>query len=174
MGQYWKIVNLTKKEQISGGKLFHFILKNSRTDSIVSYLENCCCGDDVRIVGDYGEDYGFLTHYKNLYFFTDDFKDFNIKGKKGKPSRYAVNYKKREYVDLEKLSEDSDGLKYNTMLLLLAGPENGLGGGDYNGRNIDMVGRWYGNFNKVAFFNDESFVKNLNFKEIIPNFGYDE
>lgn len=175
MGQYWKVVNLTKKEQLSGGKLFHFFLKNRRTDSIVSYLEHYCCGDDVRLVGDYGDDYGSLTNYQNLYYYTENFKDFNTEGKKEKKcSRFAVNYKKREYVDFEKLIEDADGLKYNTLLLLLAGPENGSGGGDYNGRNTDMVGRWYGSFNKVVFYDDESVLKNLNFNEIIPNFGYDE
>lgn len=76
-----------------------------------------------------------------------------------------VNHSKKEYVIISKGEKDEDDWIINPLPLLTA-LGNGSGGGDYWGRNNDLIGSWA--FDEISVeFDLKGFE---DFEEIIPNF----
>jgi hypothetical protein len=73
--------------------------------------------------------------------------------------KYLVNHTKTEYVDMNKLPNSIHPLP------LLVSEGNGRGGGDYNGDNIELCGKWARDI--ISF--DDSILDD--YKELIPNFS---
>jgi len=94
--------------------------------------------------------------------------------KKQLPDRYyLVNHTKRCFVDMDKCpiqeTYSTEGKDFKLIihpLSLLTAVSNGLGGGDYTGSNMDMVGHWAGDVISVSL---EKPAED-SFEEIIPNF----
>lgn len=128
MGQYYKIVNVTKKEYIepSSLKLMEFAWTNNSTAELLSVLMSergwykepleadgwaepeSWAGDEVVVVGDYADDDSCLAHlwhktaYKgdNLYADASNrYEDVTDRFKTCADYRYALNKTKGVYVD---------------------------------------------------------------------------
>lgn len=191
MGQYYKIVNLTKKQYfrpLSMLKLMEWSWLGNDTISLLhNLLKSKWKEDVVVVVGDYfekTENKGYLNNSIQLYDVDEekDFteikpKDFDFKlhytireQKKG----LYLNYTKNEYIDLSKLkrTKENEGWVVSPLSLMVA-CGNGRGGGDYYGVNDFMVGIWA--FDKVGIVTEAEEIKHfkLHFKEVIPNFKED-
>ena len=169
MGQYYKFVNIDKKQVCEknrhGWKLMeHSYLGNEYCSDILRLLSDEWKGDRIVHVGDYAQfDDGTSTQniIKNisdelniqpdntLYNYCEAFDNVNPKSKKD--IRYVYNIDKKEYVDLFQqpiqscyCNKDKIGpMKINSFALLI-GCGNGQGGGDYWGVNKEYVGHWAG------------------------------
>lgn len=172
MGQYWKIANLTKKEVLADGdegcKLIEFCYtNNSKTITMCNLLATRWKGDEVVVVGDYTErKFGD----ENLFEALEDFKKVDLFSAKESPHKFLYNHAKKEFVDLSKCRKDSDGFIVHPLVLLLAGPENDGGVGDYEAdfyENAEYVGRWTDDVKQV-----ELTIKPLknDYTELVPDF----
>ena len=198
MGQYYKIINIDKKEYLTswtydcGAKLMEHSyigddgMGNSFSGAFIELLMNEWCGDSVVLCGDYADEeymkenfpelwdylveknpwlrnrreYDGKYYSRSLYDCNDeDLGDIGYRELTGieqteKCPKYAINYNKKQYVDLynpslkawdytnEETGEKRTVLIFALNLLLAVG--NGLGGGDYHGENVDLVGSWAG------------------------------
>ena len=91
--------------------------------------------------GDYAEDAiaEFARNVSNEYSLPNP-EGFNLNNK------FLVNWTDKTYIDCNKYydaSKDEDGWVLFPLSLLTA-RGNGLGGGDYHGCNMDLVGTWAG------------------------------
>jgi len=146
MGQYYKPVNLDKKESIythdynSGLKLMeHSYLGNAVMNVVENLLSPVGDWYKCKLVwaGDYAEEE--KQRHKNIY---------NLIEKKITPIesksfyRYIINHTKKLYIDKDKIKEDEDstGLKIHPLSLLTC-EGNGRGGGDYYKEDI-RIGNW--------------------------------
>lgn len=180
MGQYYKFVNLDKKQVCQRNwhniKLTeHSYLGNDYCTDILSLLSNEWKGDKVIHVGDYAEPNDETNTQRlinnickdnniktSVYDWANSFeevipKDFNYN------IRYVYNHDKKEYVDLfhqpiQWLNIDdkvASFTKFNSFALLTA-CGNGLGGGDYRSINENVIGSWAGDRleSSVEFLNE--------------------
>jgi len=170
MGQYYKFINLDKKEVCQRNwyciKLTeHSYLRNKYCNDTLNLLSDRWKGDRILHIGDYacGSD---ETTTEKLIFSIE--KDYNLKisifdwsetFQEVKPKeynhnrriKYVYNHDKKEFIDLTKqpiqwfdiTGDEIHGVKMNSFALL-TGCGNGLGGGDYYGVNHDKIGCWAG------------------------------
>lgn len=173
MGQAWKIINIDKKEQIDSlpYKLMEWSYFGTANTSILINLliRGKWRGDEIAVVGDYTERklggeslYDASESWVNLF---DDKRRFTER------YRYIYNHAKREFVDCNKCRVNY-GYIIHPLPLLLAGRENGDGGGDYRGANIDYVGRWIDDSQSLEISQLPLFGTQ-GYKEIVPDF-YEE
>ncbi len=88
-----------------------------------------------------------------------------------KKGRYIVNHTKKVCLDLE--AEEGIGETWNDSttpivihpLSLLTCSGNGLGGGDYNGRNMALIGSWAGDVISLEYEPMYKLNPSINFKE---------
>jgi hypothetical protein len=156
MGQYYKPVNLDKKEYLythdfdEGLKLMeHSYIANPVLNAVEKLLlpNGKWYKNRILWAGDYAD------HEKG-YKKTNEGYDVNIyqivdnEGKKIKPSSkkvdekfcYLTNHSKKQFIDLRKIKADSDGYKIHPLPLLTA-EGNGRGGGDFRGED-SRIGKW--------------------------------
>ena len=188
MGQYYKIVNLTKKEFFepvrSGRKLMEWSWVGNHTIALLhNLLQNEWKDDIVVAVGDYFEAKENKGHYEGQLYAVDQdehftevtAKDFKYKLAhtiKAQQKGFYINETKREFIDLSILPKGSDNWKVSPLSLMVA-CGNGRGGGDYGSVNTFIVGYWA--FDKVRIdttINKEE-LKTKGYTETIPNFKED-
>ncbi|MDO5556921.1 MAG: hypothetical protein Q4G05_01570 [Clostridia bacterium] len=169
MGQYYRFMNITKKQICDSNKSLlklteHSYLGNTHCQDILNLLNNEWKGDIVLHVGDYAEPNDGTTTSKliskiikdndlkcSVYQWAENFED--IVSPEEKNIRYVYNHTKKEYIDLYKqptqwcYAEDKTigFTKFNSLAMLIA-CGNGLGGGDYTHQfvNSGSVGIWAG------------------------------
>lgn len=166
MGQYYKFMNIDKKEKCqrnwNGVKLTeHSYVGNNYCNDILNLLNKEWKGDRVIHIGDYANrESSYITRNKvndilneldiksdSLYDLCDSYNE--VKSSINKDIRYVYNLDKKEYIDLYKQPIQwcyCDGkkigvAKFNSFALLTA-LGNGLGGGDYRTINSKYVGEW--------------------------------
>lgn len=183
MGQYYRFINLDKKEKcdknIYGLKLMeHSYLENDYCNDILYLLSDEWKGDRIIHVGDYasvddssntkdvikGLDKEFNpkeSFYNYSYFFNEVSPN-----KVDKKIRYVYNLDKEEYIDLYHQPIVDYWYNNGTMTFakinsfaLLTACGNGQGGGDYFGKNDNFVGYWAGDHfvssdKKIEKYND--------------------
>ena len=169
MGQYYKFVNIDKKEICDrnrhGYKLMeHSYVSNDYCNDILRLLSNEWKGDRVIHVGDYAESTDSsntaniieklskeLGINHTIYSYAEGFK--NVTSKSNSNIRYVYNLDKKEYVDLFKQPIQNFWIDKNTKKIsackinsfaLLTGCGNEQGGGDYYFQNKKFVGSWAG------------------------------
>lgn len=181
MGQYYEIVNLTKKVVIdpymlnAGKKLGEIAQLGSKVSNIfLNLLQKDWSGDEVYVIGDYAqlndsdEDQVWQAAYKKVLdagYNSDSegfvFKSFtgSLKELSKKPPfmRYIYNTARLEYIDLLKCpGKEMITCQYvlNPLMLLLA-MGNGQGGGDYFGDYMELVGLWTNTSNAIRCMNEK-------------------
>lgn len=168
MGQYYKFMNLDKKQTCNRNcfplKLTeHSYVGNDYCDDILTLLSNEWKGNRVIHAGDYANcnDTSITSHLisklnrefkqnDTFYNFSESFKDISPT-KVNNKIRYVYNLDKKEYLDLYHqpiinvwYGEGKLGFaKFNSFALLTA-CGNGQGGGDYLGCNEIKIGSWAG------------------------------
>lgn len=186
MGQYYKFMNIDKKQRCDQNQhmlklLEHSYIENEYCMDILSLLSNEWKGDRVLHVGDYAEGTDGTTTCKIIEQIEDDYKlektvyDWQDKFEDIEPNkvnskiRYVYNLDKKEYIDLVKqplqwVWVEKNKLhfsKINSFALLIA-CGNEQGGGDYRLVNRLQVGSWAGN----RFVSSDSLLEEYkNFKE---------
>jgi hypothetical protein len=174
MGQYYKAIILAEKTENKEYIRISFnppynegmkLLEHSNIDStfvgIIEYLispEGMFYKSRLVWAGDYAEKEPESD--KNLYFLARDDEHFPniIKSYYTiiKKYNFIINHTKKEYI-----------IKKNNIihpLPLLTAEGNGLGGGDYYGKNVNLIGSWA---------RDVISINNLvpeDYKEIVCNF----
>lgn len=172
MGQYYKFLNLDKKQKCERNKGFlklteHSYLANDYCKDILSLLSNEWKGDRVIHVGDYAEGNDGTTTEKlidkieqennlseqkyTVYHWGDTFKDVKPKVVINN-IRYVYNLDRKEFIDLVKqpvqwFCHEKNKIyaaKFNSFALLI-GCGNEQGGGDYYTKNKNKIGLWAGN-----------------------------
>ena len=96
---------------------------------------------------------------KNLYHMVNEDKPFYYPPGETK-YRYLVNHTKKEYVDMDKVPNSIHPLP------LLVSEGNGRGGGDYDGNNKELCGKWA---RDIISFDDNI---SDDYTELIPHFRY--
>lgn len=198
MGQYYEVINITKKEIIKarndGWKLMEFsYVGNRRTDQLWVALSDTWKNDTVLVCGDYysseddakcnpcatemerlaGVEPGHLLDSATESY---DVCSFNT----AKVPNYAINPNTKQYVDrnhvrLNNWYTEGDEKKATTYgyfidpLALLLAAGNGQGGGDYKGNNIDLVGSWVKDSNSIYTVYNKSEIP-ADYTELIPDF----
>lgn len=167
MGQYYKFINLDKKQRCERRKYMlklteHSYLGNKYCSDILSLLANEWKGDRIIHVGDYAEGNDVTTTERlieqieqrnklpdkklTVYHWGDTFKD--VKPKEDLTNiRYVYNLDKKEFVDLLKQpvqwfyyeNNKIYATKFNSFALLI-GCGNEQGGGDYYTKNKNKIG----------------------------------
>lgn len=173
MGQYYRVVNLTKKEFMYPRwiKLMeHSWVGNSCLMAVTNLLSPGNPWHKTKLVwaGDYMDEGLFIRSKKKTLYreASDKYKEVSIEIPDGPDIYIFVNHTKKEYFDLRKLDLDApDGTIHPLSILTSSG--NGRGGGDY--RPIDeeseeYVGTWAGDIISAEFEIPSKY------KEIFPNF----
>lgn len=198
MGQYYEVINITKKEQIEnnncGWKLMEFsYVGNRKTDQLWVALSDEWKNDTVLVCGDYysseddancnpcaaemerlaGVEQGNLCDFAGESYNECSFDTAKV-------PNYAVNPNTKQYVDRNHVqlndwyTEGSEkkavtyGYFIDPLSLLLAAG-NGQGGGDYRGNNIDLVGSWVKDSQAVYTVYQKSEIP-ADYTELIPDF----
>jgi hypothetical protein len=151
MGQYYKPVNLDKKEFLlshdydNGLKLMeHSWIGNNFVAAVENLIKKGGAWFKCHIVwaGDYADKEP--NSEENIYCSLNDDNDVNkIKpiSAKDVTLRYLKNLDTKEFVDLKKVPE-SDGYRIHPLPLLTC-EGNGQGGGDYHGTDKKgLIGKW--------------------------------
>ena len=149
MGQYYLAIILADKEEskpevirifmeMFGSKLTeHSYLENPSVNAFEYQLTKEGMFYKSRVVwaGDYADEEKNMD--KNLYHITEQFPDKYLptKDKNVKEYFYIINHSKKQFIDKRKHSN------YHPLPLLTA-EGNGRGGGDYNGKNEELIGIW--------------------------------
>jgi hypothetical protein len=139
MGQYWIIVNITKRQWIdcysfNCSKMMEFAWIG---DPYLLAIENTISqggrwqDDIVWFEGDYNQP-------TNLYSQANDSWECVVSEGLLKHHKYVVNRTQKEFVDIEK-----SGNGIHPLPILLA-HSSGVGGGDYCGNDMELVGSWVG------------------------------
>lgn len=198
MGQYYRFINLDKKEACDRNREFwklteHSYVGNYYCNDILSLINNEWKGDRVLHVGDYAEENDISTtselikklnkefntktpFYRYSYCFED------VKPNKVKNNiRYVYNLDKKEYIDLYEqpimdtwFYDDTIGFNKLNSFALLTACGNGQGGGDYDGINNDKIGSWAGDHfesseHKLNKYNDFKENKTYFFESWVAN-----
>lgn len=163
MGQYWKPVNVDKKEYVlthdydEGLKLMeHSYIGNDFMDIVEGLLSPGGFWHRCKLVwaGDYMDTGLFLPegtpektsdgYVINLYSFVGDNKIKPDAKDLPKRGRYLVNHTKKVCLDLAKEKNGKDNLIIHPLSLLTCSG-NGRGGGDYRpGTGKKLIGTWAG------------------------------
>lgn len=168
MGQYYKFMNIDKKQRCDRNKhmlklLEHSYIENEYCMDILSLLNDEWKGNRVLHVGDYAEGTDGTTTCKiigqiekdyelekTVYHWQDTFEDIEP-NKVNQRIRYVYNLDKKEYIDLVKQPLQWIWLEKNKLhfskinsFALLIGCGNEQGGGDYRLVNRLQVGSWAG------------------------------
>ena len=179
MGQYYKFINIDKKEKCDKNKFplkltEHSYVGNGYCNDILTLLSNKWKGDRVIHVGDYADMNDETTTQEvakkiitsnnlktSIYNWGDTFDNLIVES--NNKIRYVYNHSKKEYIDLynqpiQWCDYDNNKIyfsKFNSFALLTA-CGNGLGGGDYTTVNFKSVGSWAGDKfeSSVSFVND--------------------
>lgn len=143
MGQYFKPINIEKKEYLlahdygDGLKLMeHSYLQNNFVNAVENLLAEGGRWHKCSLVwaGDYADDE--VGHNQNLYWLAD--KKVSV----FHPTtsyRYILNHTKKLFVDKDKTEDSEDNWGVHPLPLLTC-EGNGRGGGDYRGDK--EVGMW--------------------------------
>jgi len=146
MGQYWIIVNVSKKQFIDCcefrvSKMMEFaLIGNDYILSIEAALSpgGIWYGDTVWFEGDYNEPNEDVTSDINIYHMAQEsWECISIEGLTHH-NRYVINDSEKQYVDITKSESD-----IHPLPLLLANSSQ-VGGGDYCGSDENLVGIWVG------------------------------
>lgn len=198
MGQYYEIINITKKESIetknNGWKLMEFsYIGNSKVDQLWVALSDEWKNDTVLVCGDYFSSEGDAdcnpcaaemerlagVEQGNLYAFASD--NFTVRNfDTAKVPNYAVNPNTKQYVNRNHAQLNdwyTEGTEkkattygfYIDPLSLLLAAGNGQGGGDYRGTNIELVGSWVKDSQAVYTVYTKSEIP-ADYTELIPDF----
>lgn len=186
MGQYYKFMNIDKKQRCDRNQhmlklLEHSYIENEYCMDVLSLLNNEWKGDRILHVGDYAEGTDGTTTCKiigqiekdynlekSVYSWQDDFYDVKPNNMNDK-IRYVYNLDKKEYINLLKQPIQWIWLEKNKIhfskinsFALLIGCGNEQGGGDYRLVNRLQVGSWAGDH----FVSSDSILKEYeDFKE---------
>lgn len=186
MGQYYRFINLDKKQKCDRNQYMlklteHSYLANNYCEDILSLLSNEWKGDRVIHVGDYAEgNDGTTTEAlinkiekenkldKTVYHWGESFKEVSPSQKNN--IRYVYNLDKKEFVNLQKQPIQWFCYEKNTIyyakfnaFALLVGCGNEQGGGDYYANNKNIIGLWAGD----RFISSPELLKEYeNFNEI--------
>lgn len=187
MGQYYKFINLDKKQKCERNRGFlklteHSYLQNYYCMDVLSLMLDEWKGDKIIHVGDYAQGNDGTTTSKiidkierennleeSVYHWGESFED--IKPKRMKENiNYVYNLDKKEYVNLNKqpiqwFCYENNELfyaKFNAFVFLIS-CGNEQGGGDYYYNNKNKVGSWAGD----RFVSSHSLLKEYeNYKEV--------
>ena len=202
MGQYYEVINITKKESIEaknvGWKLMEFsYIGNSKVDQLWVALSDEWKNDTVLVCGDYFSSEGdadcnpCAAELERLAgiepgclcgFASDSYNERNFDT--AKVPNYAVNPNTKQYVDRNHVqlndwyTEGNEkkattyGFYIDPLSLLLAAG-NGQGGGDYKGNNIDLVGSWVKDSRSIYTVYNKSEIP-ADYTELIPDFKASE
>ena len=202
MGQYYEVINITKKESIeaknNGWKLMEFsYIGNSKVDQLWVALSDEWKNDTVLVCGDYFSSEGdadcnpCAAELERLAgiepgclcgFASDSYNERNFDT--AKVPNYAVNPNTKQYVDRNHVqlndwyTEGNEkkattyGFYIDPLSLLLAAG-NGQGGGDYKGNNIDLVGSWVKDSRSIYTVYNKSEIP-ADYTELIPDFKASE
>lgn len=192
MGQYYRFINLDKKQKCERNigllKLTeHSYLKNPYCMDVLSLMLDEWKGDRIIHVGDYAQGNDGTTTSKivdkiekennlnkSVYHWGESFEDIKPKRMK-KNINYVYNIDKKEYINLNKQpiqwfcyeKNEIFYAKFNAFALLV-GCGNEQGGGDYYRNNKNKVGSWAGD----RFVSSHSLLKGYeNYKEVSPIFN---
>jgi hypothetical protein len=190
MGQYFKPVNITKKEWLyshdynNGLKLMeHSWIGNNFVQTVESLLTpgNSWSGDRIVWSGDYAEDLKLLVDKEGVNIYSlcslcsDESEFSKLKFKNIKPEgvvkldksyRYIVNIDKGMFVDKKKVPKSENGWQIHPLPLLTS-QGNGKGGGDFYGDDDkNIVGSWAGDRIVVSATKPDS---NYNYTELSFN-----
>ena len=181
MGQTYLAVNPEKREVMSpheydnGGKLMeHGFIDNEFVAAVEVLLrpKHGWYKQPLVWAGDYGDTDAFMTVAEiraaekatNLNHIARKFKTpRKVKATSISGFTFIVNHTKQEYVDLEAVPAEIDGLQIHPLPLLTASGNN-RGSGDYNGSSMYLVGHWAGD--KISMENKAP----AKFLEIVPDF----
>ena len=171
MGQYYKCVNLTKKEVIephdynNGLKLMEFSWEGNEVVKVLEYmLATDWKGDEVYVCGDYADE-----DYYNL---SDNFKHIIIDSEEIPEYKYIVNHNQKTYINLNNLPitnmYETETWEVSPLTLLLA-LGNGRGGGDFyeQSSGYEYVGSWCKDTEKIEVQNK---MPPKNYTEFRPDF----
>lgn len=162
MGQYYKVVNTSKKEYMEPGDykqfsklMSHAYIGNVFTETVAAMLCGRWSGDNVAWVGDYADSELYFIGKDGRDEWDDDYdyegddpKDYRKirpKGKRKAEYRYLVNRSLKEYVDLSQIGSPVRQGDAIHPLPILISEGNGMGGGDYNPTyegEASLVGGW--------------------------------
>lgn len=160
MGQYYKAVVLNYNNDVvasfdpynfdKGCKLMeHSYLHNYFMNVVANYFATEYLGYRLVWAGDYADpevknEFNLYELSKNYQTITQSVGNENY--------RYLVNLCTNQYVDLEKVVQDSDGWPIHPLSLLTC-EGNGRGGGDFRGNDPNnLVGSWARN--TIKFTNE--------------------
>lgn len=185
MGQYYKPINLEKKEFLrsyeydNGAKLMeHSYIGNNFIAAVEFLLSPDGHWHKTPFVwaGDYMDDGLFLDKLpheqvrqlfneeeKTLYAYArHHFKEYKGEHAFNPDLIFIVNHSKNEYVDRSKLIAhfQKDNLTINPLPLLTCSG-NGRGGGDYSGVDESMVGEWAGDTISMEFEKPENYQERI-------------
>jgi len=156
MGQYYKVVNLDKKEVVypSGSKLLeHGYLRNGDVGAVMALLKKEWKGDRIAWIGDY---YKSGSNPKVDCAYKSELKEIQHKKKVVKEG-FLINHDKNLCIDLSKVTAYEDKIDKGwelSPLAMLTACGNGGGGGDLHDENIlvtsGVVGSWAGDKLSVA------------------------
>jgi hypothetical protein len=150
MGQYYFIVNETKREYLcahdydQGLKLMeHSYLGINLVCAAEALIGpgNPWEGDVIRWEGDYADPPG-LDRENRYHEARESYTRLKGVVPLPKSRRFVVNHDKELFVDTEKQPQSRFQI-HPWPLLIVNG--NGRGGGDYSGANMQLVGSWAGN-----------------------------
>lgn len=198
MGQYYEIINITKKERIKEEnycwKLMEFsYVGNIKVDQLWVALSDEWKNNTVLVCGDYysseddancnpcaaemerlaGVEQGNLCDFAG-----ESYNECNFDT--AKVPNYAVNPNTKQYVnrnhaqlnDWYTEGTEKKAVTYGYFidpLSLLLTAGNGQGGGDYRGNNIDLVGSWVKDSQAVYTVYQKSEIP-ADYTELIPDF----
>lgn len=185
MGQYYTPV-IMKDDKIStflcydygnGAKLMeHSYIGNSFTETVLKQLLN----KPARLawVGDYAEPEDVENELAEKFIkIENNDEPYRKKPKKvGAMENSAmlvfINHSKKEYIDITYYILKNGADRYGCIIHpipLLTAIGNGKGGGDYRGKNEDIVGRWACDVIEARTWIDTTKYKD--YKEIYPEFN---
>ncbi len=155
MGQYYHAFNLDKKEYVQPEwlKLMeHSYIGNESVNSVEMLMIKGGRWYKNRVV--WGGDYGDMKLH-NISDVEGWPKLYNLIKAIPEDHKYILNHDKELYV--EKTSETNELVIHPMPLLVADG--NGRGGGDYRGRELDIVGSWKGDKISIDKEIPENFTK---------------
>ena len=189
MVQYYRIVNLTKKQYfnpIGNKKIGEFSYLGNKTMAFLyNLLQEVWKGDKVVVVGsdyvkeqynsnlDYNDSHLYAVEYDELF---TEVKPSHFKFKllntfKSHKKGFYINETTKEFIDMSKLPK-VNGNVVSPLALMIALGNNPQNDEDYTGINDFIVGRWAWNKVRIELeIKEKSTIRKLGFKEISPNFS---
>ena len=181
MGQYYTAVLKNKNGELKG--YYDFGLKLMEHSYFFNNYVNTICNKifnnphNVAWVGDYAEEENEFTEYEKTHKGNHQKKHT----KKNFMQCLLINHTKKQFLDLTEYYDNNvinfaENGRPNSWVIhplpLLTAFGNGLGGGDYRGKNalnIDDVGLWAGDLLEIKPYNEEyawnSEIKDYQYKD---------